>query len=56
MLEEADIGDRPWLLCEAIRDDDWPCASPADGAGLLPSPGTEKGLGSAAPVTEGELP
>ena len=55
MLEEADIGVMLWLLCKVIWDA-WPCASPAEEAGLMPAPGIEKGLGGAAPVTEGELP
>ena len=51
MLEEADMGVMLWLLRKAIWGE-----SPADKAGLAPSPGTEQGLGSAAPETEGELP
>ena len=55
MLEEADIGVMLWLLRKVVWDA-WPCASPAEEAGLTPAPGTEKGLSGAAPVTEGELP
>ena len=47
------------MLCPVGKDtgdDNWPCASLAEDAGLAPLLGTERGLGGVAPTTEGELP